>query len=322
MIYIKSLIIFTCMLLLYSACKKNDFKEDFIMSSNKSSDYVSLVNGRLVFQDSLSFARIIKQLGETDTIEDYFQKWEDSLSFNSLRKSMVVNYDTVGQELYPDLISSFLNQDSIVQIGNRIYMISLATGFIYIIPDGDASKISYFSQKQNIPNVVIQFPIEKEGAYEVDYSNYQSFLKACPDTAAPSQLHQFSPNQHYSYNNVEYRFSGRSKYTNAGVVFTLFTKIEHHRKAKLAWVGQKTFLYISDVATYTPKCAEQRYNQGVRQLYDDDLNITRYVSTTALKQYELRAEACWVKIGAVPIQPTGQLPLTCHPKVTHLKHPN
>lgn len=324
----KNTILILSGLMLFLSCNKKEPLDDIYknISSFKANIDVVNVNGRLVFNDSTAFDNILCKHFNKDFIDStYLSLWEDSLNFISLRTKLLQYNDTTTLEMFDPLFATVLNDDSIVQIGNRIYMISIHKQKIYIIPDGDENKVQYFDEMRHIDSVIKEFDLNNDAAWYVQYDNIEQLRlfgkRPCDGPIASKQQDDFKPRYEYTVNNKRYRFKGYTRYFNGAIYFSLHSQIMHEKKALIGWLKFQTYLVIDGNGVWRNTCDAGGYNDTYKDKLGGELNYRPYSSTRALSSYDLYVKGGFVRVDAVPAPPTYNYPITWHSHVTHIKWP-
>lgn len=304
--------------MLFVSCHKDEITRP--ASPVKNQFNLSVAENRLVFKSVSDYERAVSItnpkessafLEQVNSMEGFVSVSEKNNMETAKRRG-----DELDLLLDDDFMSSILNSDGTVQIGNYIILIDVSEDLVYAIDakfsqqysdlvarNTDNHNIMVFSAEDDVINLL------NENILGTVKNINGSLAKArCKEKRAPRKQHQV--NVPYG---SQYRLNCRLRYASFGISHRMTVRVLNQSKFLGAWVLQEGLLWIDYNASWKQRCGDTGSKTRSCPLMDcyvviKQLEYTLYSGIRALTNYNASA-VCYNR--AVPVSsPT-----------LHIQHP-
>lgn len=219
------ILIFIIGIMVFTSCEKQKepphpehYSGANVSTSNLrvADESIDVVNGRLKFRSEQHFDNVLIQVSRASEAE--IVDFENSFnSFRSLRAKWVTEERDRRPEFTQELFS-ILNEGGVVQVGERIFKLNMDLRKVFIISDGDESKIPYLALNEEVPGKVLVADFDTDEAWTANHGQSPNHRGGCNENTAPPRHHDTSPRGYfYEKHQLNYRVWGRNFYRSFGI---------------------------------------------------------------------------------------------------------
>ncbi|MFP4293536.1 MAG: hypothetical protein ACLFQ0_18030 [Cyclobacteriaceae bacterium] len=224
--------------------------------------------------------------------ETNFTSWRE----NSLKKrSFSSNERTEAEDILieDEYISSLMNQDGILQIGEYLFKINVNQELVYALHESnkrhyndlvgeneESKKIMIFSTNDDV------LPLLSEGSTGTIKNARETGL-TCKQSQAAAENESYD---FYFGQGDGYRIRTVVRYVKLGVYFKLMAKMRNQMKAGPIWVTQESVLRIYTDAGWKPRCRSTSYRNDETSAIDHSHKRVVYEKIKGLNKYYYKAQ--------------------------------
>lgn len=265
---------------------------------------VEFKDGILHFASEEAYAALVESQSSQDRA-DFMAFLNQRNGYTSLRKAYTTNgrssaartFSTAEQEIVDsnDLLSSILNEDGLVSIGDYYFKVNLATETVYALETRFENEIGDLNHENEMNRNIMIFSTDDDvldllASGSKGTSNGRTKL-FCGESGARGKKDDGFDASPFDEN---YRHDNKIVYQKAGVYFSLQAKTKVQYKGWTGLWGDGGPVYdqrISYYVKYEPKCKGVTEKSGIKE--DDgssnELNYRPYESTRGLHKYRYEA---------------------------------
>lgn len=322
-------------------CQKTATKQDETMAK-RTNEVWHIEDGRVAFSSFQAYHNLLEN-PDPAVKADFIDKVSKSVGFNSANEneSYLTRVKATGRLQYGSdstineeirmmiegsVLGTMINQDGIVQIGDYLFNVNLATQKCYALHQNQAqasSDVAYLSllNEDVSQNYILEFSTDDEVLEKLELMNYPKYKTDMPAGGVTERCEgtnrqgiNWKENFYFDPNGThpQIRMACKVAYQKAGIWFSLIGAMDYQHKALIGWRSSDLHTWAEMTAQYQykykPRCQPEMTSNGL-QVYKGrpDLNGYKerpYEGGRALVKYD--QEFQWYTKGKVATNYTGR----------------
>ncbi len=252
---------------------------------------------------------------EEVTKKEFIDSLDEAQNYNSLRKSYFEirnsktgrSFSTEESEIAEsnDFLSSILNEDGLVIIGDHFYKVNLSSEKVFVLNTQFANQLTDLKQENTGNENILVFSTSddvldliSEGTKGTVNGRTELF---CRDRHA-SGKEKVKDVQYTDWTAaIEYQVKAKHVYQKAGIYFSLLTELKHmdrHRNyGSILWTPSNTEIYVDYYFKWKQRCRSGDHeDRGWKEtLWDNKLNYRAYERTRGLEKIQIESRYIYLQ---------------------------